>query len=75
MHLLFGIFCYFFSALIYAQSSLVLTEYVEGTGYNKALEITNFGTNPLDLAAVKIQILIMGVQEQGTVNQSPYQDF
>lgn len=66
MHFLFGLVFYFFSVLVYSQELLVLTEYVEGTGYNKALEITNYGQIPLDLNKVKIQIFNNGrTQKQG----------
>ncbi len=34
-----------------ANASVVITEYVEGGGYNKAVEITNFGSENVDLAA------------------------
>ncbi|MEL6890208.1 MAG: ExeM/NucH family extracellular endonuclease, partial [Actinomycetota bacterium] len=36
-------------------SALVLTQYLEGTSNNKAIEITNFGSDPVDLSTFDVE--------------------
>lgn len=43
-----------FCAVETLQASVVFTEYVEGSGHNKALELTNFGQDIIDLADIKV---------------------
>lgn len=38
--------------------TLIFSEYVEGTSFNKAVEIRNFGASPLDLAALGCRVQI-----------------
>lgn len=41
-------------------SSLLITEYVEGSSHNKAIEITNLGAEPVDLAAYTVAVFSNG---------------
>ncbi|WP_081216113.1 ExeM/NucH family extracellular endonuclease [Pseudoalteromonas luteoviolacea] len=43
-----------------ASASVIFTEYVEGSGNNKALEITNFGNSSIDLSTVSIALTANG---------------
>lgn len=42
--------------------SLLLTEYVEGSGSNKALELTNIGSDPADLTTCEIRVWANGAE-------------
>ncbi|WP_017445107.1 endonuclease [Gayadomonas joobiniege] len=39
-----------------AQAEVIFTEYVEGSGHNKAIEISNLGSSQVDLGAQKYQV-------------------
>jgi uncharacterized protein len=49
----------------FAGAQVIFTEYVEGTGHNKALEITNVSDSPFDLAACRIGMYFNGSKEPG----------
>ncbi|KZN77556.1 ExeM/NucH family extracellular endonuclease [Pseudoalteromonas luteoviolacea] len=44
----------------HAHANVIFTEYVEGSSNNKALEITNFGNNSIDLSTVSIALTANG---------------
>ncbi|MCG7550151.1 ExeM/NucH family extracellular endonuclease [Pseudoalteromonas sp. Of7M-16] len=44
----------------HANANVIFTEYVEGSSNNKALEITNFGNNSIDLSTVSIALTANG---------------
>ena len=49
-----------------AGPTLLITEYVEGSSFNKALELTNTGTSPVDLGALGVQVIWKGpIREDG----------
>lgn len=48
-----------------AAAQVIFTEYVEGTGHNKALEITNVGDAPVDLSACRVAMYFNGSNERG----------
>ncbi|TVT36311.1 ExeM/NucH family extracellular endonuclease [Marinobacter vinifirmus] len=48
-----------------AQASLVISEYVEGSSNNKAIELLNTGDAAVDLAAWELQILFNGSTTPG----------
>lgn len=39
-----------------AQAQLLITEYLEGSGNNKAVELSNLGSDPVDLSLSLIHI-------------------
>ncbi|WP_434668111.1 ExeM/NucH family extracellular endonuclease [Aeromonas sp. NJAU223] len=43
-----------------AQAQLLITEYLEGSGNNKALELSNLGTNALDLGQYRLALYANG---------------
>ncbi|MDN3649237.1 ExeM/NucH family extracellular endonuclease [Reinekea marina] len=43
-----------------AYADVLLTEYIEGSSYNKALELTNFDSNPADLSPYSIELYSNG---------------
>ncbi|WP_081231701.1 ExeM/NucH family extracellular endonuclease [Pseudoalteromonas luteoviolacea] len=43
-----------------ASANVIFTEYIEGSSNNKALEITNFGSNSIDLSTVSIALTANG---------------
>ncbi|MFN3600908.1 MAG: ExeM/NucH family extracellular endonuclease [Dietzia sp.] len=43
-----------------AAHTLLITEYVEGTSFNKAVEITNTGDTPVDLAGYAVEVYSNG---------------
>lgn len=43
-----------------AAHALLITEYVEGTSFNKAIEITNTGVTPVDLAGYSVEVYSNG---------------
>ena len=45
-------------ACVQPASNLVITEYVEGSGNNKALELTNLGNGPADLDALGVTVSV-----------------
>lgn len=52
-----------------AQATLVISEYVEGSGNNKAIELLNTGTEVIDLTAWELQIFFNGATSPGqTIN-------
>jgi hypothetical protein len=51
--------------------SLLISEYVEGSSNNKAIEIANTGASPVDLATARIRMYFNGSSSPGrTVNLS-----
>lgn len=48
-----------------AQANLLITEYVEGSGNNKALELTNVGNAPLALADYQLKFFFNGNTSAG----------
>ncbi|MDY6840924.1 MAG: ExeM/NucH family extracellular endonuclease [Pseudomonadota bacterium] len=48
-----------------AQASLVISEYIEGSGNNKAIELLNTGADPVDLTAWELQIFYNGSLSPG----------
>ena len=48
-----------------AQASIVISEYIEGSGNNKAIELLNTGAEPVDLTAWELQIYYNGSQSPG----------
>jgi uncharacterized protein len=52
-------------ALGAAAAQVIFTEYVEGTGHNKALEITNVGDEPFDLSVCRVGMYFNGSIERG----------
>jgi uncharacterized protein len=49
----------------FASAQVIFTEYVEGSGHNKALEITNVSDSPYDLAAYRVGMYFNGSEERG----------
>ena len=45
-------------ACVQPASNLLITEYVEGSGNNKALELTNLGNGPADLDALGVTVSV-----------------
>ena len=43
-----------------ATNTIIITEYVEGSGSNKAVEISNLGTEDVDLGAGKYKLALFG---------------
>ncbi len=60
MYFLISFYIYVLSSIFYAHGGLLLTEYVEGSGYNKALELTNVGQDTIDLSTVHIDLFNNG---------------
>lgn len=48
-----------------AQASLVISEYIEGSSNNKAIELLNTGDQTVDLTAWELQIFFNGSQSAG----------
>jgi len=48
-----------------AQATLVISEYVEGSGNNKAIELLNTGTEAIDLTAWEMQVFFNGATSPG----------
>ncbi|WP_111497036.1 ExeM/NucH family extracellular endonuclease [Marinobacter bohaiensis] len=48
-----------------AQAGLVISEYIEGSGNNKAIELLNTGSDPVDLTAWEIQVFFNGSTSAG----------
>ena len=48
-----------------AGAQIIFTEYVEGSGHNKALEITNIGDTEFDLSRCRIGMYFNGSIERG----------
>jgi len=46
-----------------AQANLIITEYIEGSSNNKAIELTNLGVDTLDLAGYQVNLLSNGATE------------
>ena len=55
-----------------ARAELLITEYLEGSSNNKAIELTNSGTAPLDLAQYRLALFANGraISETPTNSQS-----
>jgi len=46
-----------------AQANLIITEYIEGSSNNKAIELTNLGQSTLDLTGYQVNLLSNGATE------------
>jgi len=49
----------------YAQASLVISEYIEGSGNNKAIELLNTGSDNVNLSAWELQVFFNGSDSPG----------
>ncbi|MET1257068.1 ExeM/NucH family extracellular endonuclease [Aliikangiella maris] len=52
-----------------AQANIIISEYVEGSSYNKAIELVNLSTSPIDLSQYQIEFYFNGSSSAGrTIN-------
>ena len=53
------------STWCFATAQVIFTEYVEGSGHNKALEITNVSGAPFDLSVCRLGMYFNGSTDRG----------